>query len=164
MTTPPFDDLIHPSTRLSIVALLAARALEAEGSLADDRVLDEPLPREGPARLRAVPHIVMDPPRHRSIAMAPYRALLLRTTSERTSRLSPHYRYARFPQALSSGGRPRFSSVAGICGRVVKALPFQAKPGASRSGLRSAGAPLGWLISAGAPAVAAELARDAAPA
>jgi hypothetical protein len=37
-------------------------------------------PAKDPLAFERVPHIVMDPPRHRSIAMPPYRALLLRTT------------------------------------------------------------------------------------
>jgi hypothetical protein len=38
-------------------------------------------PAKDPLAFERVPHIVMDPPRHRSIAMPPYRALLLRTNS-----------------------------------------------------------------------------------
>jgi hypothetical protein len=51
-------------------------------------------PAKDPLGLQAVPHIVMDPPRHRSLAMPPYRALLqvgrLRATAEPRPRGDDH--------------------------------------------------------------------------
>jgi hypothetical protein len=75
-------------------------ALEAKAALRMTGSLTRRVTREGPARLRAVPHIVMDPPRHRLIAMPPYRALLLWRSISARARLTDG------PLALISA-RPR---------------------------------------------------------